>query len=370
MLPSNKLFALVLATSVLWLAGACGSENDTTQSAASNGESPLADSLGLPSWNFNEEESEARYAEAQRQRQALIATCMKARGFEYTPVDYSQFVSFSSVDSENERGSDEWIAKHGFGISTQQFAQSSVGPDLVGFDDERPGPMMTDLQTDPNQEYVESLSESDRDAYYAALHGSMPTLAPDDPDFEDSMEDFFANSDACNMVAQRESDLFDIEKMRRIEDEFGDELDELYDRLESHPKIVAHNKEVSSCVAEAGLSFTSMEQAREQINSKLNAIDNNRSFGRDPFAEAGLDPEKMSQDQIDEFFREMQRLSPQSRAALADIQAEEIALAKAVSSCGGGEGDTRALYDEVRLELENDFVARNADRLKEFAGTE
>ncbi len=72
----------------------------------------------------------------QNQIEEVIAACMREEGFEYQPVDQSQFMMFGGPgEGELPWFSPEWVEKYGFGISTQTFPQSEVGPDLVGYDD-------------------------------------------------------------------------------------------------------------------------------------------------------------------------------------------------------------------------------------------
>ena len=58
----------------------------------------------------------------------------------------------------------------------------------------------------------------------------------------------------------------------------------------------------------------------------------------------------------------------EAKAKLAEIQAEEIALAKAVSDCGGNGEDQGKLYAEVSAEYEQEFIDTHADRLAGIKG--
>ena len=95
--------------------------------------------------------------EQQRAAERITAECMAEKGFEYIPQNPSDFMFFGGPPGQDlEPGSTAWIAKYGFGISTQRFPQSMIG-DLVGIPDDMamgPGEI-----NDPNQEYVEGLSE-------------------------------------------------------------------------------------------------------------------------------------------------------------------------------------------------------------------
>ena len=109
-----------------------------------------------------------------------------------------------------------------------------------------------------------------------------------------------------------------------------------------------------------------MQDLFERFERELNQI-GSTSFG-DPFAGTGLNPEEMSQEELDEFFENLPppTLSDEDKAVLARLQAEEVELAIAVNDCGGGPRDLEGLYDEVRIEYEQRFLDENADELEPF----
>ena len=162
-----------------------GSEGDTSGEDESSDEelqdpwenyvSPIQEFLGVDFSSFDDEDFEAEFAEQQREAEETIAVCMRELGWEYIPVDQSQFTGdFNDAGPDGlEYGSAEWVAKYGLGITTQAFSQSEVGPDLVGFDDSD----FVDSDegfVDPNQDYVATLGPAEQDAYFADLHGEQP----------------------------------------------------------------------------------------------------------------------------------------------------------------------------------------------------
>jgi hypothetical protein len=195
----------LIATALLITA--CGSSPATTASAAAAGDdgpqsfedfeyqSPLADFLGQDINRFDFDEAAA--IEQQREAERAIAVCMTEKGFEYIPQDASQMMSFSGPpQAEFEPGSDEWINKYGFGFSTQRFPQSMVG-DLVGTNDEGFFGPDEDF-VDPNREYVEGLSQGEREAYQEALYGRPPDFGPEGPG-----EDFNFEPNGCQFESFR-----------------------------------------------------------------------------------------------------------------------------------------------------------------------
>lgn len=115
-----------------------------------------------------------QYQSEQAMAEQIVAECMKEQGFEYIPVDASAppaLVPSDQFDPDAlQAGTLEFAKEFGYGISTWDIGDGE--------------PADVELeQVDPNQDYVDSLSESAREAYELALHGVPPTdeeLASDD----------------------------------------------------------------------------------------------------------------------------------------------------------------------------------------------
>lgn len=370
------LFAVALG------ATACGDSGETTAAGASaedgpqsyediEYESPLMDFLGVDtSTDFNSDESQAQFAEETTKIEESIAQCMREQGFEYTPLDQSAFTTFATGDDDLPWGSRAWTEKYGYGITTQRFSQTQVGPDLVGWNDEQAAAFEESGDTDPNQAYVESLAPADQDAYYEALWGNEPELEPDAT--EEEWEEAYANFEptGCQAEAWEASDTFGGPE-QDFYMEFGDEIDDLYERLEADPRVADHISEVTSCMAERGLDYSTnnMEELYDKYETAMADIGPNM-FG-DPLIEAGLDPEDMTPEEIDEFYESTfdAELSDGDKELLGQLQAEEIEHAIATWDCNGSDLQLEVLFSEIRIEYENDFLAENADRLSEFEAT-
>jgi len=123
-------------------------------------------------------------------------------------------------------------------------------------------------------------------------------------------------------------------------------------------------RSIASCMAEKGFEYIPMDVSQPRLNQLQPAM-----FGPDdPFEAAGVDPEEMSARELEEFYIELNRLDPESLSILDKIQADEIALARAVIQCGGGPLNEQVMMSEVRVEYEQAFLNENADSLAEFAG--
>lgn len=104
----------------------------------------------------------------QMEMEERTAECMAREGFEDTPVDWSQggMVSIDLGDLDVARGSREFAERYGYGVTTNPWGDQIAEP----LPEETPGDWI-----DPNQEYLESMSDVAREADYIALHGDPST---------------------------------------------------------------------------------------------------------------------------------------------------------------------------------------------------
>lgn len=343
-------------------------------------ESPIQDFLGVDNADFDSEDFQAQFVEEERAAQEGTATCMRELGWEYEPVNSSESsLSFETVDDEGlEYGSDEWIERYGLGISTQAFAQSQVGPGLVGYDDgsDQIADVQVDDSEDPNQDYVNGLSESEQQAYYTDLYGESPEI--DGTLTEEEQQALWDNYEAsgCYNDAYAEAtggieqDFFE---------EFGSELEELYERVNADPRVVAEQQVFVDCIADAGHTITANEGPWEQFykmfDDELQPIyDAQASASVDPFE--GVDTDSMSEEEINEILESFNFAGPEltadQLATLAALQERERALAADVLACEPGwftGASTSEIFFEVLTEYEQEFVDANAGRLGELEGS-
>lgn len=343
------------------LTAACGSEDGT--SAADEFESPLSEYTGNDIFaTGNEDEIQQQFIEQERVRQETIATCMQNLGFEYVAVDPENVIFFDEGDEE--WGSEAWSEKYGFGITTQAFSQDQVGPNLVGYDDSG---FQDQEDNDPNFAITEAMSDSERDAYYEALYGSEDSFPQIDEtlteeEINEQLEDFDFQPSGCEGEAYAE------DSANAFYDEFGDDLSDMYERLESDPRIAEAEQKIATCVGEKGLEYTNMEGLYERFEAQLQDLG---AYGGDPFGESmemtEEEFEAMTDAEREEFFNQgPPPLSDSDKQLLGELQAEEIELALAVNECGGGFEDQQELFREVVVEYEQEFVDANIDRLEQF----
>ncbi len=361
-----------LLLAIAMAASACGAGSSTeaagADDVAAEFESPLGDFLGWTR-DFDSDDEQAKYQEIERKAQEAAAVCMKAEGFEYIPVDYGQFEDFAEEEEGIEWGTRAWGEKYGFGISTQRYSQEEVGPELVGHNY---GDFGDESFVDPNEAYVESLPEAEREVYYETLYGKDdgpeydPALSDEENDA--AMEEYYNENyepTGCESIAYQESSGED--SYREFDKAFGDLLQEMEERFESDPRVSARKSEITSCVAEKGFEYTDEESVYDDIEERMSSFSNNQ-FEDDPFD--GVDPETLSDEEIDAIFADMNSISEEDLAKLAEVQTYELSLAAAVMDCSDG-----ALYSytdpelaKIRVELEQEFLDNNAEELEQFKG--
>ncbi|MGF1599917.1 MAG: hypothetical protein ACFCVK_23910 [Acidimicrobiales bacterium] len=354
----TRIWALV---SVVALAvSACGGSDDVEAGSGEGLSSPIAEFLGQEQYSFggDNEAAEQRFIEDERARQELIAACMREQGFEYTPVDPAETIFFGP-GGEDEWGSEEWVAEYGFGYTTQWFSQSEVGPELVGYDDAQ---MQEQEVNDPNQEAIDAMSESEQEAYYAALYGD-----PDDfPAFDESMteEEIEAQMEGFEFEPSGcQGEAFAEDETSAFYQEFNDEISEMYERIESDPRIIEAQQEVASCVTDKGFDFTDEQAFYEEIEGELMAIDQRVNESMPTFSDEEM--ADMTPEQMDELFSG-RTLTDEDKADLAELQAREIDVAVAVHECGGGFGNQQQMLMEVVAEYEQLFLEDNADAVAKY----
>lgn len=318
-------------------ADAAGDGVDATESATDGYESPLLDALGINAGLLAGNDPAA----LQSQQLALnedVKACMAAEGFEWEPSPASAAMFgggdlFDGLDPD----STEWAERFGFGASTLAFAQEQVGPDLVGIAIDTPDP-----DDDPNADYLAGLSDADREAYNEALYGdSVVTPVMSDEEAQQVGEEMMLNPSGC--LAEAQNDMFGADAMSTLI-ELGPDLQELYDEIYNDPRIVELEDEVRACVSDQGLEYIPTAEVYEYFGGKVAPLQ----------AELGFGPSE-----------ELPTLDEEQRATLAEIQAEEVALAVAVDGCTQDDkfDDTA---EAVRLEYEQRFVDENQARIDEL----
>ena len=334
-MPTLRSLAALLAAATLALTGCSG--DGTPGGELSYEDSPLSKyfralyDMGI-SPDATQQEQQAFYDEQNRKQEELIAQCMTDEGFEYVPSTQNGAVVVSSGDEEDMWRPDDrdWVEKYGYGAINSPWREQ----------EETQAPEATEPPSDPNQEYVESLTEAEQQAYSEALWGKPQEPDPDaDPD---QAQEWRWQDAGCYGWAQHEvqgDNPWEQEENKPI----IQALNTFYQSLQTRPEFVKLDADWSACMTEAGFGpFKTQSDAQNSIyelqskyweqNSPQSEDDQNPDFGtmKDP-----------------EF------------AKLAD---EEIPLALADLDCRE-KTDYRQQQMRIQFAAEEQFIADHAEEL-------
>jgi hypothetical protein len=196
--------------------------------------------------NLSQEEQQAMYDEQNRKTEELVAQCMKDQGFEYIPrVDNVVTISYAGDEVDYRPDARDWVEKYGYGAINSPWMEQN-GAEVMP---------TSEPYVDPNQPYLDSLSDSERKAYEEALWG-----VPQEAVFMDSAESGVATAEpveydwtkaGCYGAAQHEVNSFDPYNS----DEFRplmDAMNELYTAMSESPEMKATDAAWASCMATKG----------------------------------------------------------------------------------------------------------------------
>ena len=270
---ASSLAAVIAATTLL-LTGCSGSPGGGSDGALSYEDSPLTKYLEPVNGTWDEERAVAESKEVEE----IVAACMADEGFDYTPVDQSQNMSFE--DDWEERQTEEWVASNGWGMvqtKEEMEAQQEEAEEYV----------------DPNQPYVESLSPSEQEAYYATLYGPGPS---EEQLNEDGSYEYNWEEAGCQGAAQHE---VQGDTNYWEDDEFADlveAMNALWEELPKQPEVAELNEKWSACMADA--EYPDLAERSEAQNS---IIEEQNAFweGENPTEPSDEELEALKQKEID-----------------------------------------------------------------------
>ncbi len=314
----------------------------------------LADYLGPAfAMTVDPEAQQAMFMQQEQQAQQLIAACMASEGFEYIPVVQPQ----SEVNSLLGMDDEERASEIGFGITTLYGSEELF--------------LAPEDWTDPNQAIIESMSESEREAYYDTLYAiGENTVTEIDPETGEEFEMVDGFGGGCLGEAYEEvwqAD-FQQEVMEALD------LDSMYQRFLADPRIVAANQEWSECMSDKGYDYSDpdqlIEEALEDFSQRLEQLVGNANLIPDPFE--GLSPEEIeevlaesSPEALRDLYAQAQEdaMAAVDQDALAALQQEERDLAVASTEC---QRDLNDKVDEITREYEALIIEENRAILEEY----
>lgn len=198
--------------------------------------SPLAALMGWE--DVSAEEASAKSLEVEE----LTADCMREEGWEYVAVDWSAMQPRGAEQEDMELMNDPaaFGRKYGYGI-VRNYELYEL-PALESGADPGKGSAAGDEMQDPNQPYVDSLSESEREQYFISLNGDpMIWDASDEEGFVQPTPDQMGCSGQANQeVWGSKSSPVDADVQQR--------MDDYWSRVDSEPRLVDAYAEWRDCM--------------------------------------------------------------------------------------------------------------------------
>lgn len=304
-IAASLALAAVAGTTAL---SGCTTGEATTKLAAED--SPLYKLLGS-TMGAGDDDAQR---EQMRKVEAAIAQCMKDEGFEYTPTD-SAAAQSGDADS-TERETEKWVAEHGYGIVEDSIDSA-------------------DSSTDPNEEYMASLSETEQAAYHDALSGRQldeePPSGKRDPETAGCAYNAYLEVQGVGSYWEDEkfTDLFES-------------MSDLWTKLDDAPELKAANAKWADCMADAGHGgMKKQSDAVDAIQDKHQALVENEDGSL---------------------------VAEPSKKELKALQDEEIEMALADFRCATKVGYTET-QRKVQFALEDKFIQAHKAELDELIDT-
>jgi hypothetical protein len=246
----RTLFPALSIAVVLSLAMAGCSSSDSAEELDPS-KSPLTEYTEVIYGNQDQDDYNKQQVEVEK----LVAVCMAEEGFEYIPVDPYQGQVSSSEEME-DTDTEEWVASHGYGMTQTPEEIEESEDNAVEW-------------VDPNQPYVESLSEGEMTAYYEVLYGVQPT---DEELNDDGSYDYKWEDAGCQGAAQHEvqgENVYEQEEHKAL----FDSMNAIYEDLMADPEMKKLDAEWVSCMADAGYTdFKAKQEAVQNVIDKSNAL--------------------------------------------------------------------------------------------------
>lgn len=317
--------ALALALTACGGGAGTSTEDDAEDSASTFGSGPL-DAYFERIYGGSDEDV---WQDQQREVEELVAECMAEQGFEYVPVDYASMSQPAVEDPEVEWGTREFAEQYGYGMSTWPGMEEEPSPEEAGWED-------------PNQAYVEAMSETERDAYYVALHGEMSGPEPGE---EEEWEYDWTQAGCQGSSQQAIQEKYGLagEEMTALQEE----MELLWTQIQADERLTALTTQWSDCMADAGYTgLAAMEDAQNALMEEQNAI---------------YDEVYGSGEAVEE--SEWEKLEEEVQKRTAELTEKEIATAVADFDCREDIG-----FEKVQVEVTNEyqqtFVDTHRDELE------
>jgi hypothetical protein len=350
---------------------------DDTTTPTTSGEATLSDYLPFVGGPEDPAEAEAFYRDQERQAQEVTATCMREQGFEYIPFVFEEGFSDPFFDAESTE--EERRAEQGFGMAYWLLFEE----DFVDFEyDEEENP-------DPNWEIEQAMSDTEREAYYYALHGEQPDDSLYETfDWENATEEEMMafEEEMSRLWEEREwegcyeagyEDVYGgQDAWGAFEQEFGNIWEDIDLRVQADPRIIEQEQKWASCMTDAGFTFGDQEDMWMTLDEQFQTIvdfgdeggfagpeitpimdeDGNPVENEDgSFTYTDSDGNIYTERELNQFYDDL--YGPKyDEAELQEFMDYEISVALADWECGGNFWE---LQGEIYEEYQNEWVADN-----------
>ena len=347
--------AVALGLLCVPLLAACGSSGNAASDADLRNptKGPMAKLLGF-------DISPAEQRAQQLQVQQVMAECMKAEGWEYSPVDYSAQMGAYSEEYDMQMSDPiGYGEKYGYGVvrgydmNTEQQNTDGGGDSFV----------------DPNQDYMMTLSEDEMQQYQEAMYGQQffdDGVSMDDGS-EDSMPEMPKLEDqGCSGKAQLEV----VGDTLWGNQDLMTRLDEMGTDSENDPDVKAATEKWVACMLKIDETYTwsTPDEIWSYLSDKLSEA---QGFGSMPGDDGSGDDgsgdssgDGTTEETIAAFEPTFDEngMPVVDEAAIEDLRKEEMQIWTDDQTCF----DSSKLY-EVRREAEQRWADQLVEEFPELA---
>lgn len=356
----------VLAGAAFALA-ACGGGSDDPGGAGGPTETTLSPIAALMGW---EQPSEEEMNRRQLQVEEMTAACMREEGWEYTPVDYSGMERQSADEEEamdlQINDPEAYGKKYGYGIVRNYELYDLPSIEAGDTGGGSPATVVDDF-VDPNQPYVESLTESEREQYYISLNGD-PSI------WEGSEDEDFVQPAPEEMGCQGIASAEIWEQSPADSDpDIQDRMNDYWENMESDPRLQDAYADWRDCMGDtiADLAVNDVpvdtpDDIYGYFDSRKYMLMGLEMVPYDPETDDGSEPYVMAMVDADGngvAYQGEQQAIP--GADLEELRQEELALWQQDFDC-----QKDAEISDVRLDLEQEFADQLRTEFPELAATE
>lgn len=333
--PSLLAISAASAALALTLAG-CSGGSSTTEPE----DGPLGKYMSAL-WG-NEEWTQEQADEENKIVEEFVAQCMQEEGFEYEPNLQNGGIVMSSDDDGPQWGTEEFAKEFGYGMSTDPWGNSEPS-----FDEEE--------YFDPNEEYVNSLSDSEREVYYEVLYGPGPTEEQMAEMEETGGWESDWTQQGCSGAAYHQLQEETQSAAAAYDDpeftDLFDSMNSMYEEIWSedgpqNDELIKLDADWADCMADKGYEFSSPMDANMKLSEEMNEIYSS-SWGSDE-GEEYVEPSEA----------EMAEMQAKLDAELKKFQPREIEVATADFECKDKLGYDKK-QQKVQFEIEQKFVDQN-----------